>query len=252
MVAKSDIIVAAAYKQWRSSIALFSLKVFVMDAYATVQDIYSEVPDDILFDAEFKDMPSITVNRPNVQRHITPKAAPLAASRPARAPNPSLASDSTASFRSAMGLDVPHGALTVDDLLDHEGKVWAVLKQEHSLSSRQLIAVFSSTFDAQKYTRDHKGMQKGYDCIMTMFDENNSRGVMLPLKTAYYAALGERANRLASESPFTPNRPPQTKHSRQFSPGNTNDGAASSSSTLSSRATPPEDFFALASRGCAE
>eukprot|EP00978_Attheya_sp_CCMP212_P042383 scaffold257299_cov32-Attheya_sp.AAC.1 len=109
-------------------------------------------------------MPSITVNHPNVQRHTTPKVAPLAAPHPARAPNPSLASDSTASFRSAMGLDVPHGALTVEDLLNHEGKVWAVLKQ-HSRSSRQLIAVFSCTFDAQKYCRDHKGMQKGYDCV---------------------------------------------------------------------------------------
>jgi hypothetical protein len=250
MVAKSDVIVAAAYKQWRT-VAVFSLKVFVMDAFATVQDIYSEIPDDILFDKEFQDIPSITVNRTNVQRQITPRASPKAASHASRGATPNNNSDSTESFRSAMGLDVPHGALTVDDLLDHEGKVWAVLKQ-HSRSTRQLVAVFASTFDAQKYARDHKGMQKGYDCVTTMFDENNSRGVMLPLKTAYYAALGRRANQHAGAAPTTPNRPPQSKRSRQFSPGSNNDSTASSSSTLSSQGVPRTDFFASASSGCAE
>jgi hypothetical protein len=57
------------------------------------------------------------------------------------------ASDDTASFREEMGMQDPQGALAMEELLDHEGLVWVVLKQ-HNKVPKQLLAVCPSSINA--------------------------------------------------------------------------------------------------------
>jgi hypothetical protein len=68
--------------------------------------------------------------------------------------------DSTASLREEMGIQDPNGALTMDELLDHKGPVWVVLKQ-HSKSANKLLVVFGCPVNAKVYAKTHRGSRSG-------------------------------------------------------------------------------------------
>jgi hypothetical protein len=123
----------------------------------------------------------------------------------------------------------------MEELLDHEGSVWVVLKQ-HNRSNNRLFAVFGCPVNAQfYYAKTHRGFQKRYDSVTDMLEESNGRGIIQPLKAAYYASLGRRANE--SATPSTPEHRQQGKRTRIRSPGNTTASTSSggSRSTISSR-----------------
>ena len=122
MVSNSDIITASAYKEWRS-VDLCTMKVFVKDVFATVQEIYADIPDDIMFNKEGQALPSITINSANVTAFITSQQVPGSATHIHPQERHDAHDHSTASFRSAMGLDILHSALLVAEILEHKAKV---------------------------------------------------------------------------------------------------------------------------------
>jgi hypothetical protein len=152
-----------------------------------------------------------------------------------------------------MGLQDPQGALTMDELMDHEGEVWVVLKQ-HNRAARSLLAVFRCSLNAQFYAKTHRGFQKKFDSVTDMMEDTNTRGVMTPLKTAYYHALGKRATNAGS--PSTPERRHKGKRTRILSPGGVqlSETDGSTDSTLSTHGMIPEGdpFSRMAAKNSAE
>jgi hypothetical protein len=217
---------------------------YVHDSFATIADVYGEMWAHHLTEkAQMtypKGMAAPAVDGPvSTGRAIgSMRVSPQASSRQTQ-------EDSTASFREEMGIQDPQGALTMEELLDHEGSVWVVLKQ-HNRSNNRLLAVFGCPVNAQFYAKTHRGFQKRYDSVTDMFEESNGRGIIQPLKAEYYAALGRRANEAAT--PSTPEHRQQGKRTRIRSPGNTTTSTSSggSCSTISSRGILPhhQDPFA--------
>jgi hypothetical protein len=87
-----------------------------------------------------------------------------------------------------------------------------------------------------------------------MMEDTKTRGVMTPLKTAYYQALGKRATNAGT--PSTPERRHKGKRSRVLSPGGAHfsEEGDSTGSTLSTHGVLPEgDLFShMAANNSAE
>eukprot|EP00978_Attheya_sp_CCMP212_P040607 scaffold223622_cov31-Attheya_sp.AAC.2 len=195
-----------------------SAMIYVTDSFATIADTYGEIPECYLTQTAQMTYPQGS----GASRDATaPAGRAIGVATKANSPASTRASqdDSTASFREEMGIQDPQRALTMEELLDHEGSVWVVLKQ-HNRSNNRLLAVFGCPVNAQFYAKTHRGFQKRYDSVTDMFEEGNGRGIIQPLKAAYYAALGNRAN--ATAAPSTPEHRQQGKRTRIRSPGNAN------------------------------
>eukprot|EP00978_Attheya_sp_CCMP212_P022329 scaffold66527_cov60-Attheya_sp.AAC.2 len=135
--------------------------IYVHDSFATIADVYNEIPS--RFSTERAQMtypkgmaaPAIDSTATTGRAIGSTRASPQASTRQNQ-------EDSTASFREEMGIQDPQGALTMEELLDHEGSVWVVLKQ-HNRSNSRLLAVFGCPVNAQFYAKTHRGFQKRYD-----------------------------------------------------------------------------------------
>jgi hypothetical protein len=220
-----------------------SAMIYVGDPFATIDDVYGTLP------AHYS-TPTAQMTYPKGVRSPSMSAATatgraIGATRTSAGGDttPRRQVDDTASFREDMGLQDPQGALTMEELMDHEGEVWVVLKQ-HNRSARSLLAVFGCPLNAQFYAKTHRGFQKKFDSVTDMMEDTKTRGVMTPLKTAYYHALGKRATNAGT--PSTPERRHKGKRSRVLSPGGgqVSEEGDSTGSTLSTHGVLPEgDLF---------
>jgi hypothetical protein len=239
MVISSDLMAAASYRESRVHKST-SCHIFVEDTFTTMKDVFDDIPEELCFAEGGQTLPSISMsNAPGWEAASSGRSQQ--AGRPVRnTGNPN--DDSTSSFREAMGMQHPPGALKMHELIDHEGTVWAVLNQHGRGNNERLLSVFSNPMDAQHYAKSQRGFQRKYDSVTDMFDHNNGRGVMQDLKTKYYAALGARRNAMAA--PGTPTQRQDAKRSRIRSPPS---GQSRSSATNHTNSTMSSHSFA--SRG---
>ena len=220
-----------------------SAMIYVGDPFATIADVYGTLPTHYSTATAQMTYPKGGRSPTMAGAVATGRAIGATTTSPAGGGTPRRQVDDTASFREEMGLQDPQGALTMDELMDHEGEVWVVLKQ-HNRAARSLLAVFGCSLNAQFYAKTHRGFQKKFDSVTDMMEDTNTRGVMTPLKTAYYNALGKRATNAGT--PSTPERRHKGKRTRVLSPGGAQFSTAggSTDSTLSSRGVIPEgDLF---------
>jgi hypothetical protein len=154
--------------------------IYVKDAFATMADIYSAIPERYLTSKAQMTYP----RAPSASASISGPERAIGANSASPRQNNNDATDDTASFREEMGMQDPQGALTMDELLDHEGPVWVVLRQ-HNKVPKQLLAVFPCSINAQFYAKNHKGFQKKFASTTDMLEDGYTRGVMQPLKAAY-------------------------------------------------------------------
>jgi hypothetical protein len=220
--------------------------IYASDCFATIADIFGALP-------EYSVTSKTQIVNPNRSRSAGAAASPMVAGRAIGAkvhtPRGGMHArrsprDDTASFREEMGIQDPQGALTMEELLDHESSVWVVLKQHNRVPS-ELLAVFGCPVNAQFYAKTHRGFQKRFESVTDMFDQMPDRGIIAPLRAAYNDAIAQRTNENAT--PATPEHRHKGKRSRIKSPGTANTAASGSTarSSLSSHGMDPAtDLFA--------
>jgi hypothetical protein len=124
-----------------------SAMVYVSDSFATMGLVYACFPTYHLTADSKLTYPRGISDQVTIMQ-TTPTGRAIGANRLIQKKTHNTDEDDTASFGEEMGIMDPQGALTMDELLDHEGEVWVVLKQ-HNKIPRQLLAVFPSSISAQ-------------------------------------------------------------------------------------------------------